>query len=80
MSQLLRRFHAQSDRIEDEKKIAKAVLDGELGVVPRGVHAPRSAEGDAMRLRGVPCIARSVAGAIPGTNPLAALLASERIR
>ena len=38
----------------------------------------RSAAGDQQRLRLIPAIARGVAGAIPGTNPLQALLAKER--
>lgn len=38
----------------------------------------RSAPGDLQRLRAIPCIAEGVGGTIPGTNPLAALIAKER--
>ena len=38
----------------------------------------RSAPGDLQRLRAIPCIAEGVGGTIPGTNPLAALIAAER--
>ena len=35
---------------------------------------------DRERLRGLPCIARGVTGAQPGSNPVGALLAKERRR
>lgn len=40
----------------------------------------RSAAGDEQRLRMIPAIARSVAGAIPGTNPLTELIRKESRR
>lgn len=43
-----------------------------------GLIGYRSAAGDQQRLRLIPAIARGVAGAVPGTNPLQAYLAKER--
>ncbi len=37
-----------------------------------------TAAGDERRLRGIPALARGVGSAIPGTNPLQALIAKER--
>lgn len=39
-----------------------------------------TAAGDERKLRGIPAIGRGVAGAIPDTNPLAAVLAKESVR
>ena len=67
MSHLLRRFHAQSERIEDERKIGRIVLEA------RGEEAKTVARatlpGDNRRLRGIPVVARGVAGVSPGTDP-----------
>lgn len=41
-------------------------------------HTPLDA--DPADLRGIPCIARGVGGTSPGTNPLTALIAAERLR
>lgn len=38
-----------------------------------------TAAGDERRLRGIPALARGVGSAIPGTSPLQALLAKERL-
>jgi hypothetical protein len=67
MSHLLRRFHAQSERIEDERKIGRIVLDArdeEAKTVARA-----TLPGDNRRLRGIPVVARGVAGVSPGTDP-----------
>lgn len=37
-----------------------------------------TAAGDHQRLRGIPALARGVGSTMPGTNPLAALIAKER--
>ncbi len=42
--------------------------------------AGATAAGDARRLRGVPAVGRGVPGAIPGTNPVGAVLARESRR
>ena len=67
MSHLLRRFTAQSERIEDERKIGRIVLDArdeEAKTVARA-----TLPGDNRRLRGIPCVARGVQGVSPGTQP-----------
>ena len=67
MSHLLRRFHAQSERIEDERKIGRIVLEStEVTVV---TVARATLPGDNRRLRGIPVVARGVAGVSPGTDP-----------
>ena len=67
MSHLLRRFHAQSERIEDERKIERIVLEStEVTVV---TVARATLPGDNRRLRGIPVVARGVAGVSPGTDP-----------
>ena len=73
---LLPRF--TNTRRRDEQQIAKILLESgeELPVAKTFFGA--TLPGDARRLRGIPCVARSVAGAIPGTNPLAALMRSVR--
>ena len=60
--------------------LAEIVLDTnpDEPVKNRAIIGYRSAAGDQQRLRLIPAIARGVAGAIPGTNPLQALLAKER--
>ena len=40
--------------------------------------AGATAGGDGRRLRGIPAVSRGTSGAIPGTNPMHALLAKER--
>lgn len=66
MSNILRRYHAHAERIQDEQKLARILLE-------TGDHAPTighaTAGGDERKLRGIPAIARGVAGAIPGTSP-----------
>ncbi len=39
----------------------------------------RSSEGDRQRMRAIPVIAEGVGGTIPGTEPLAALIAKQRL-
>lgn len=78
MSHLLPRFHAASERIEDERKIGRVILNS--GEAPEPVKNPRRAlakPGDPRVLRAIPVIARGVGGTVPGTEPLAALLAFE---
>ena len=70
MSQVLRRFTAAMERIEDERKIGRILLESQAADLPNTV-ARGTPGGDDRRLRGIPCIARGVAGASPGTNPSA---------
>ncbi len=47
---------------------------------PHDTPTRATAGGDKRRLRGIPVLANGVGSAIPGTNPLAALLTKERLR
>jgi hypothetical protein len=68
MSQLLRRFHAHSERIDDERKVARIVLESGVLDVTATV-AKATLPGDNRRLRGIPVVARGVSGVSPGTHP-----------
>lgn len=68
MSQLLRRYTARSERMEDERKIGRIVLESTAMVLPTTV-ARATLPGDNRRLRGIPVVARGVSGASPGTDP-----------
>ncbi len=79
---LLPRFHRQQQKIEDECRLAKILL--ETGEVPDDVTAngrplSRSADGhNRERARGIPIAGRaSAGGASPGTDPVTALLRKE---
>lgn len=76
MSHLLPRFHARQQAREDKAAVDRAVMESEPMVTTTVARA--TLPGDNRRLRGIPCVARGVAGASPGTNPLAALLRSLR--
>lgn len=65
-------------RLDDERRLARILLE-------TGDEAPPSATGstsggDPARLRGLPAVGRGVSGTMPGTGPLAALIANERRR
>ena len=71
------------ERIAWERKLAHILMEtGEPA--PRGRNGKligyRSAEDDPSRLRGLPAIGRNVAGAVRGSNPVAALLQKENQR
>lgn len=68
MSQLMRRFSAVSERLEDERKIGRILLESTAAALPTTV-ARATLPGDNRRLRGIPCVARGVAGVSPGTHP-----------
>ena len=77
MSQVLRRFNAAMERIEDQRKIGRILLEtGEHEVT--ATVAKATLPGDNRRLRGIPVVGRGVAGVSPGTNPLTELLRSIR--
>lgn len=68
MSQPLPRYYARTLQAQDQRMVARAVLDSGGPAPPRitpGVTLP----GDSRRLRGIPAIGRGVQGCIPGTNP-----------
>ena len=79
MSHLLPRFYATTERMEDERKIGRVLIESESADLPASV-ARATLPGDTRRLRGIPVCAMGVGGTSPGTNPLAALLMSERLR
>lgn len=65
---LLPRFTAASQRIDDERKLARIVLESQSLGLPQTV-ARATLAGDNRRLRGIPVVARGVTGASPGTMP-----------
>lgn len=77
MPHRLPRFDALLQRYEDERKLARILLEADVEEdAPRLVC--RSADGhDWQRRRGLPVISRGTGGAIPGSVPLSALLANE---
>ena len=76
MTQILPRFYRRQLEAEDAAAVDKAVRESSSSEP-----APRAtAAGDTRRLRGIPMFCRGVTGTAPGTDPLAALLASERLR
>lgn len=79
MSHILPRFHAELQRLEDLRKIGRILQEtGDPG--PAATVKRATLPGDTRRLRGIPVVGPSVGGTSPGTNPLAALLSSERLR
>ena len=63
-------------RALDEAKVAR--ICGEAVEAPAGA-AGATAPGDGRKMRGIPIVGRSTSGgAIPGSDPLRALLAKER--
>lgn len=68
--------------MEDQRKLARILL--ETGVAVEEVTATtvtRADHGDPARQRGIPIVGRSgYGGAIPGSDPVRALLAKERGR
>lgn len=69
----LPRFDAVRERVEDEQKLAAILLETGEEAPPKRVAGARSG-GDERALRGLPAIGRGVGGAIPGTDPVQALL------
>lgn len=71
MTQILGRFNRQQQRIHDEQKIARIVL--ESGGLPDGTEIKTTTRatlpGDSRRLRGIP-VAGGACGTSPGTDPL----------
>ena len=79
MPELLPRFKANTQRLEDEKKITAIVVESDEVENVVGMALRRSADGhNRARARGIPIIGRvSGGGASPGTDPAAALLRRE---
>lgn len=74
---LLPRFYAATQRIDDEKKLARILLESDAAETPKTV-TRATLPGDNRRLRGIPCVARGVSGVSPGTDPLAQVTRSVR--
>ena len=76
MPQHLPRFHAQHQRIDDERKLGRILLETGEAAPPK-VTAGSTAGGDSERLRGLPAIGRGVSGAIRGSDPLGEVIRRE---
>ena len=78
----LPRFYAHLQRLEDEKRLAKIILEAEDAAdesePPTLVR--RSADGHPRRLRGLPAVGRNVSGATVHTDPVPHLLWKEAQR
>ena len=72
MSRLLPRMSAVSEHHNDQRKIGRILLESEAVGVPATV-ARATLPGDNRRLRGIPVVARGVAGVSPGTHPALAV-------
>lgn len=72
MSLILPRYNRAALRIEDERKVARIVLESGGSDQAKTV-ARATLPGDNRRLRGIPCVARGVAGVSPGTDPRSAI-------
>ncbi len=77
--QWLPRFYLLQQQLEDARKVAQIILETDLvDDAPRLVNG---ADGhNWARRRGLPLISKGVRGTMPGTDPLAALIAKERGR
>ena len=76
--QLLPRFFLIHQRIEDERKLAKIILEAPETTEANGKPLRRSADGhDWQRRRGLPLMSRGVRSVQPETDPVAELLAKE---
>ena len=62
---------------EQARILAEALLDMNPDDPELAKRYAATAAGDSRRLRGIPALARGVGSAIPGTNPLQALIAKE---
>jgi hypothetical protein len=76
VTQILPRFYRRQLEAEDRAAVDLAVAES---VTPE-MEPRATAPGDTRRLRGIPMFAMGVNGTAPGTDPVAALLASERMR
>jgi len=79
VAELLPRFFRFQQRIEDEKAVARAILEAGEDEAP-ALRAGATAGGDRRRARGVPIVGPGIGGTAPGTDPLAALIAKENRR
>lgn len=73
MTPILPRFNAAIQRVEDEKRLARILLETRADLPDDKKHTYATAPGDTRKLRGIPAIGRGVAGAMPRTNPASSL-------
>jgi hypothetical protein len=73
---LLPRFLFSEQRLEDERRVAQAILEAGDGEVP-ALRAGVTAGGDRRRARGVPIIGRGIGGTALGTDPLSSVMRKE---
>jgi hypothetical protein len=80
---ILPRFFRQQEELESQRKITAILLETGHSVddldAERG-HLKHATPVDTEGLRGVPVVGRGVAGATPGSNPLAEVLRKEHRR
>ncbi len=80
MTNILPRY-LNNDHAQWEAKLARILIDTGEPTPPtnttRKLTGYRSGEGDRQRMRAIPVIAEGVGGTIPGTHPLAALIAKD---
>ena len=77
---VLPRFRAAIERIEDDRRLARILLEADAEPHPdaNGRVLRRSADGhNDRRRRGVPIVSRGVSGTAPRTDPLGELLRKE---
>jgi hypothetical protein len=67
------RPHLRRQPVERKRTPAEAVAEAETVVAV----ASGAAGGDARQLRGIPAVGQSVSGAVPGSDPEAALMAKQ---
>jgi len=80
--QRLPRFYRWQEQLEDERKLAKILLEsgGSLDEVA-GPKLVNGADGhNWQRMRGLPIVAKGVRGVAPGTDPVGELLRKENGR
>jgi hypothetical protein len=75
----LPRFYRFQQEIEDERKLARIILETGCAAPPRSAPGATAA-GDSARMRGVPILGRGTSGTAPGTSPLGQLMRSENRR
>ena len=76
MSRPLPRFHADAEKAEWARKLAKILLETGAAM-PDTKTVTHADHWDKARLRGLPAIGRGVSGAIPGTDPLRYVISRE---
>lgn len=74
----LPRFRAHQQKVADARKLSRIIEETGGETAPAKASAGATSGGDWQRMRGFPIIGRGVGGTVPGTDPLAALIAKEQ--